>query len=345
MTIFPKVVTSTCDTERRVSIIGVSEYSRALALSLLARNCATHLVLIDKQYNLAKGEALDLYDALPFLPDINLSYSSDFRASANSDVVVISVGSPFTSSHSSRMDLIEENAPLVAEAAFQAARYSPDATFVVGADPLDIMTYVAARAAHRARPAIPSHRVVGVGTNLDIARLRALIARHMGIDARDISANIIGEHGQNIVPLWRHVRVWGMPLEHVCPELATDEAHEKLTAQIRKAHTEIAAGKPEGTSKGFGECLADLTQALLAHVGNVRTVCTRVTPHDLQGLTKTVYMSVPCKIGPQGVLGVFPFDLDENERSQMLKAAEVLRQGQKRAANALGSHSDDELED
>eukprot|EP00177_Eucheuma_denticulatum_P002780 GFKZ01004998.1.p2 GENE.GFKZ01004998.1~~GFKZ01004998.1.p2 ORF type:complete len:346 (+),score=50.47 GFKZ01004998.1:515-1552(+) len=345
MTIFPKAVTTACDTERRVSIIGVSEYSRALALSLLARNCATHLVLIDKQYNLAKGEALDLYDALPFLPDINLSYSSDFRASANSDVVVITVGIPFTTSHSSRMDLIEQNAPLVSEAAFQAARYSPDATFVIGADPLDIMTYVAARAAHRARPAIPSHRVVGVGTNLDIARLRALIARHMGIDARDVSANIIGEHGQHIVPLWRHIRVRGMPLQHVCPELATEEARDSLTEQVREAHAAIVAGKPEGTSKGFGECMADLTQALLAHVGNVRTVCTKVTPQDLEGLTKTVYMSVPCKIGPQGVLGVFPVDLDEKERAQMLKAAEILRDGQRRAASALGSHSDDELED
>ncbi|PXF49714.1 L-lactate dehydrogenase A-like 6A [Gracilariopsis chorda] len=338
MSVFPNEHIRVKRTERRVSLIGLTEYGSAFALALVARNCATKLTLVDKHYEKAKGEALDLQDALPFLPDIHLTYSSDIRATANSHVVVITVGQPFTSEYSSRHDLIEHNAPRVAEVAFRAASVSPHAVILIGTDPIDVMTYVAACAAFQARPQFPKgYRVIGLGTGLDIARMRAEIAIKANVTSSDVSANGVGEHGIHFIPLWRYCLIRGMPVHEVCPDLASVAMKQAIATKVKQACSRIVKGKPEGTTRGLAECMADLSQALLTGVGNIRTVTTRVTAQHVAGIKGEVYMSVPCKIDAEGVAGILPFEVDPIERAALLEAARVLSEAQAKAERVLSS--------
>ncbi|KAI0564013.1 G-protein beta WD-40 repeat [Gracilaria domingensis] len=126
-----------------------------------------------------------------------------------------------------------------------------------------------------------------------------------------------------------------MPVEHVCPELSDNAVRDAVTEEVRQAVYRIVDGKPEGSSKGIGECLADLTQSLLTGIGNIRTVCTRVTSQHIGGLKEAVFMSVPCKIDSGGVAGIFPFEVDERERQQLMEAAGALAEAQKVADGVL----------
>jgi len=185
------------------------------------------------------------------------------------------------------------------------------------------MTHLAAR--YAAERGVPSQRVIGSGRTLDTARFRALLGRHLGVDAQHVHAYVVGEHGDSEVLTWSLVTVGGIPLDEFYHprQIALDASvRQEINRRVRRAAYTINAGKG-ATYYGIGSALARIVNVILSDQRSVLTVCTPMGEvlgaHD-------VTVSLPHLIGGNGVLASFPLPLNTEEQAQLRASAEVVSQ-------------------
>ncbi|MFN3336446.1 MAG: malate dehydrogenase, partial [Thermomicrobium sp.] len=196
---------------RKVSIIGAGAVGATTAQYLAERNIAD-IVLVDIVENLPQGKALDLLEAGPVIGyDCEIVGSNGYEATAGSDVIVITSGSP-RKPGMSRDDLLRVNMNIVRSVTEQAAALSPNAVIIVVTNPLDAMCHVALEAS-----GFPSERVLGQAGVLDAARFRTFVAMELGVSPRDVQAMVLGGHGDTMVPLPRYTTVSGIPITQLIP--------------------------------------------------------------------------------------------------------------------------------
>ena len=202
---------------RKVSVIGAGMVGATTAQYLAQRGYAD-VVLVDIIENLPQGKALDLAQAGPVIGyDARLIGSNDYAATAGSDVVVITSGSP-RKPGMSRDDLLRVNMNIVGSVTEQIVQHSPDCVIVVVTNPLDAMCHIALE-----RSGFPSERVVGQAGVLDSARFRTFIAMELDVSVEDVSAFVLGGHGDTMVPLPRFSTVAGIPITELLPRERIDE--------------------------------------------------------------------------------------------------------------------------
>lgn len=306
----------------KIGVVGCGLVGATAAYALVMRGIGREIVLVDKNRARAESEADDLLHAVPFAHPLMVN-DGDYPDLAGCRVVIVAAGVNQQPGET-RLKLLERNAAVFRAVIPAILEHAPEAILVIATNPVDVMTHMAAR--YAAELGVPCCRVIGSGTTLDTARFRALLGRHLGVDAQHIHGYVVGEHGDSEVLTWSLVSVGGIPLDefvqlrHAAP---LDRAvQQDIDTQVRRAAYHIIQGKG-ATYYGIGSALARITDAILRDQQAILTVC---TPVDEIAGVQDVTIALPHLVGGGGVLATFPPPLDETEQAALQASARVVRQ-------------------
>ncbi len=299
----------------KVTIVGAGNVGATCARALASREAASELVMIDIKQGIAEGKALDMWQTSPVqLYDTRISgYTGDYEKTRDSEVVVITSGLP-RKPGMSRDDLIATNASIVQDVTRQIIHYSPNAKIIVVSNPLDVMTYAAFLAADK-----PSNQVFGMAGVLDTARFKSFIATEMNISPKEISAILMGGHGDSMVPLPRYTTVSGIPLTELM-------AADKIEAIVqRTVHGGAELVNLMGTSAWYapGAAAAYMVETILR--GSRKIVPTSAWLEGQYGLSN-IYFGVPVILGKNGVERVIELDLNAAEMALVQTSAAAVKE-------------------
>ena len=223
---------------RKVTVIGAGNVG-ATAAQRIAEAGVADVYLIDVVDGLPQGKALDLSEAAPLQHHDQMIYgTTDYADTTESDVIVVTAGMTRQPGQT-RDDLLVKNAGIVRDVVGRAVHYSPEAILIIVTNPLDAMVHVAIEAS-----GFPRERVIGMAGVLDSSRFRAFIAQDLGVSSSDVSAFVLGGHGDTMVPLPRFSTVAGIPL----PELMRPERIEELVTRTRNGGAEVVALLKSGSA-------------------------------------------------------------------------------------------------
>jgi malate dehydrogenase len=298
---------------RKVTVVGAGNVG-ATAAQEIARGDYADVVLVDIKEGLPQGKALDLNEAGPVLGyEPTIAGSNGYEETAGSDVVVITAGLP-RKPGMSRDDLVTTNEQIVGSVTAEAVARSPEAILIVVSNPLDAMCHVAKNVSGWSR-----ERVFGMAGILDTARFSTFIAWETGASAKDVTAMVLGGHGDQMVPVVSATSVGGVPLA----ELASPEAIEAMVERTRKGGGEVV--ELLGTSAWYapGAAAAQMVDAVMLDQKRVLP-CTAL----LQGEygIDDLYMGVPVKLGAAGVEEIVELDLTADERAALEESAAAVRE-------------------
>jgi malate dehydrogenase len=318
---------------RKVSVIGGGGNVGASVGTYVAERGLADVVLVDILEGVPQGKALDLTQAAPLRgSNARLTGSNDLQAVKNSDVVVITAGFP-RKPGMSRSDLLLANAEIVRNAAEAVKKHAPDATVIVVTNPLDVMAYLAFKVT-----GFPKNRVMGMAGVLDSARFRYFLADEFHVSVEDVTAFVLGGHGDTMVPLTRYSTVVGIPLPDLVKMGWTTAA--RLDAIVDR--TRNGGGEIVGLLKTGSAFYAPATSAIAMAESYLRDK-KRVLPAAawLSGEygVKDLYVGVPVVIGSKGVERVVEIELNSAERGMFEKsvqAVEGLVEACKKIAPNLG---------
>jgi malate dehydrogenase len=297
----------------KVTVVGAGNVG-ATAAQEIARRDYADVVLVDIKENLPQGKALDVNQASAVLGyEPNVVGSNGYEETAGSDVVVVTAGVPRTGDMS-RDDLVTTNEGIVASVTREVVAQSRDAILIVVSNPLDAMCHVA-----KSVSGWPRERVFGMAGILDTARFSAFIAWETGSSVKDVTAMVLGGHGDQMVPVVSATTVGGVPLR----QLVADEKIVAMVERTRKGGGEIV--KLLGTSAWYapGAAVAQMVDALCLDEKRVLP-CTAYLEgeYGIDGL----YMGVPVKLGGAGVEEIVELELSDAERSELAASAEAVRE-------------------
>jgi malate dehydrogenase len=297
---------------RKVTVVGAGNVG-ATAAQEIARRDYAEVVLVDIKEGLPQGKALDVNQAGPVLGyEPTLVGSNGYDEAGESDVVVITAGVP-RKPGMSRDDLVTTNEAIVADVTREATERSPDAIIVVVSNPLDAMCHVA-----KSVSGWPRERVVGMAGILDTARFRTFIAWETGASAKDVTAMVLGGHGDQMVPVVSATAVGGIPLRQLVP----DDRIEAMVERTRKGGGEIV--DLLGTSAWYapGAAAAEMVDAIMLDQKRMLP-CTAYLEGEY-GI-EDLYMGVPVTLGAGGVEAIVELELSDEERAELAKSADAVR--------------------
>ena len=298
---------------RKVTVLGAGNVGATCAQELARRDYAD-VVLVDIKEGLAEGKALDINQAGAVLGyEPRVTGSTEYDITAGSDVVVITAGVPRTGDMS-RDDLVATNEKIVGSVTEQAVGNSPDAILIVVSNPLDAMCHVAKNVS-----GWPKNRVFGMAGILDTARFATFIAWETGASVKDVTAMVLGGHGDQMVSVVSATTVGGVPLR----KLVSDDRIEAMVERTRKGGGEIV--KLLGTSAWYapGAAVAQMVDAVALDQKRVLP-CTAYLEgeYGIEGL----YIGVPVKLGAGGIEEVVELELTDEERAKLARSAEAVRE-------------------
>lgn len=308
----------------RVSIIGAGNVGRTLTQRIAEKNLAD-VVLLDIVEGLPQGIALDLTAAQSIeRHNCTITGTNTYEETAGSDLVVITAGRARTPGIS-RDDLMTINAKIVLDAAKQAVQYSPNAIFLVITNPLDVMTYLTWQGT-----GLPPERVMGMAGVLDSSRLQTFIAMELGVSATNVTALVLGGHGDLMLPLPRYCTVNGIPI----PELLDEATIERLVKRTRHGGAEVVKLLQTGGAyyaPASSACL--MVEAILKNQSRLLPAAAYLQGD--YGL-KDIYIGVPCLLGCRGVQKVLEVELTEQERNALHISANSVKQHVELALKNVG---------
>ncbi|XP_050229839.1 L-lactate dehydrogenase A-like [Mercurialis annua] len=308
-------------TKRRtkISVIGTGNVGMAIAQTILTQDLTDELVLVDVNADKLRGEMLDLQHAAAFLPRTKILASTDYSVTVGSDLCIVTAGARQIVGQS-RLDLLHRNVSLFKNIIPPLAKHSPDCILMIVSNPVDVLTFIAWKLS-----GFSSNRVIGSGTNLDSSRFRFLIADHLDVNAQDVQAYIVGEHGDSSVALWSSISVGGVPILSFLDKQAI--VYEKETLEnIHKAVVDSAYEviRLKGyTSWAIGYSAANLARSLLRDQRKIHPVS--VLAKGFYGIDGgDVFLSLPAQLGRGGVLGVTNVHLTDEEAQRLRDSAKTL---------------------
>jgi malate dehydrogenase len=299
----------------KVTVVGAGNVGASCAEYIAQKRIASKVVLLDIKEGFAEGKALDLSQTattLGFNTTIN-GVTSDYAATADSDVVVITSGVP-RKPGMTREELIGINAGIVQKVSSSILKYSPNTIIVVVSNPMDTMTYLALQAT-----GLPKNRIIGMGGALDSSRFKTYLSIALDKPANDIQGMVIGGHGDTtMIPLTRLASYNGAPVSQYLDQSTLD----KVAADTMVGGATLT--KLLGTSAWYapGASVAYLVDSILGD--QKRMIPCSVLLEGEYGL-EDICIGVPCIIGANGVESIIDVQLNDHERQQMSDSAEKVR--------------------
>jgi len=264
---------------------------------------------------LPQGRALDILESAPILGfNSRLAGTNDYRETADSDVVIITSGAS-RKPGMSRDELLQINMNIITEVADNAVNHSPNCIIVMVTNPVDVMTYLALQMSR-----FPRNQVLGLSGVLDGGRFSTFIAAELKAAVEDVSACVLGQHGENMVVIPRLSTVKGKPITEILPA----ETIEKLAARTIKGGAEIIGLLKTGSAfYAPSAAVARMTEAIIRDKKEILT-CAALLKGEY-GIEDSV-IGVPVKLGKNGIEQIVELELTAEEKAQLARSAEAVRQ-------------------
>jgi len=299
----------------KITVVGAGNVGATCANVIAQKELSNEVILLDIKEGIAEGKSLDIWQT----SGINnydtrvTGVTNDYSKTAGSGVVVITSGLP-RKPGMSRDDLISTNAAIVKSVTENVVKHSPDAIIIVVSNPLDVMTYCAYLSAN-----IPSSKVMGMAGILDTARYRAFLAEVLDCSPKDISAMLLGGHGDTMVPLPRYTTVSGIPVT----ELIDSGKLDAIVDRTKKGGGELVALM--GTSAWYapGAAAAQMVESIVRNQKRIFPVCAW-----LQGEygMNDIYLGVPVVLGTNGIEKIIELKLNEDETTLLKDSAKAVKE-------------------
>ena len=299
---------------KKVTVIGAGNVGATCAMRIADKELAD-VVLVDVVEGVPQGKALDLHESGPVEGyDVNLIGSNGYAETANSDVVVITAGLA-RKPGMSRDDLLLANFEIVKSASEQAAKYSPNAILVIVSNPLDAMCWTALQTSKFSK-----NRVVGMAGVLDTARFRSFIAAELNVSMENVTAVVLGGHGDTMVPLTRYSNVSGIPLE----DLMSKETLDRLVTRTRNGGAEIVQYLKTGSAYyAPSAATVEMVESILKDKKKVLP-CAALLEGEYG--VKGLYVGVPVKLGSRGIEQIYELKLTPDEKKELDRSAAAVQE-------------------
>jgi malate dehydrogenase len=299
---------------KKVSIIGAGNVGATTAHWIAAKELAD-VVLVDVVEGVPQGKALDLLQAMPIEKrDVQVTGSNGYEATANSDIVVITAGIP-RKPGMSRDDLLHTNFKIISDVVAKVVAQSPESILIIVSNPLDAMAQAAFRQAGFNR-----ERVIGMAGVLDSARFRAFIAAELNVSVENVTAFVLGGHGDTMVPLPRYSTVAGIPIT----ELIASDRLEAIVQRTRDGGAEIVKYLKTGSAYyAPSAAVTEMTEAILKDKKKILPCAAYLQgEYGIDGY----YIGVPCKLGAAGLEQIVEIKLTPDEDAALKKSAEAVKE-------------------
>jgi len=299
---------------KKVSIVGAGNVGATTAHWIASKELAD-VVLIDVVEGIPQGKALDLLEALPIEKrDVSVIGSNDYAATANSDIVVITAGIP-RKPGMSRDDLLHTNFKIMSDVVAKVVAQSPESILIIVSNPLDAMAQAAFRQAGFNR-----ERVIGMAGVLDSARFRTFIAAELNVSVENVTAFVLGGHGDTMVPLPRYSTVAGIPIT----ELIEPERLEQLVQRTRDGGAEIVKHLKTGSAYYAPSAAAvEMAEAILKDKKKVLPCAAYLQgEYGINGY----FIGVPCKLGAAGLEKIIEIKLTDEEAAALKRSAAAVKE-------------------
>jgi malate dehydrogenase len=299
---------------KKVTVVGAGNVGANCALRIADKELAD-VVLVDIVEGVPQGKGLDLLQSGPVQGyDVLVTGANGYEATANSDLVIITAGFP-RKPGMSRDDLLMANYEIVRAATEQAARHSPDSVLIVVTNPLDAMCWTAFQVSK-----FPKNRVIGMAGVLDTARFRTFIARELDVSVENVTAMVLGGHGDTMVPLVRFTNVSGIPIA----ELLDAATIGRLVERTRNGGAEIVKYLKTGSAYYAPSAAAvEMAESILKDKKKVLPCAAYLEgEYGINGL----FAGVPVKLGSSGIEKVYEIALTPEEDAQLKRSAAAVQE-------------------
>lgn len=299
---------------KKVSVVGSGNVGATAAHWIAAAELAD-VVLIDIIEGVPQGKGLDLLEAMPIAKrDSFVLGTQDYADTANSDIVVITAGVP-RKPGMSRDDLLNINHKIMQDVVSKVVQYSPDCILIIVSNPLDAMAQAAFKMSKFSR-----NRVIGMAGVLDSARFRAFIATELKVSVENVTAFVLGGHGDTMVPLTRYSTVAGIPIT----ELMDKETLDRLVQRTRDGGAEIVKYLKTGSAYyAPSAAVAEMVEAILKDKKKILPCAAYLEgEYGINGL----FVGVPCKLGDKGIEQIIEIKLTPEEKAALDKSAGAVKE-------------------
>jgi len=298
----------------KITVVGAGNVGATTAQRLAERDYAD-VVLVDIVEGMPQGKCLDLNQAGPVVGyEANLTGTNGYEETSGSDIVVITSGFP-RQPGMSRDDLLAKNKAIVGGVAKQVAERSPDAIVIVVTNPLDAMCHVALDVTQ-----FPRQRVIGMAGVLDSARFRTFLAWELGVSVRDVTGFVLGGHGDTMVPVVSYSNVAGVPIR----QKISDGRIEEIVQRTRDGGAEVVKLLQKGSAfYAPAAAVAEMVDSIIHDQKRVLP-CAALCQGEfgIEGL----FVGVPVRLGKEGVEEIVEIDLESDEKDQLAKSADAVKE-------------------
>jgi malate dehydrogenase len=299
---------------KKVTVVGGGNVGASCAMNLAFKELAD-VVLVDVVDGVPQGKGLDMLQSGPIEGfDVHITGANDYEATANSDVVVITAGLA-RKPGMSRDDLLLANYDVVKSVTEQVAKHSPNGILVLVTNPLDAMCWTAFETSK-----FPKHRVIGMAGVLDTARFRTFIAAELNVSVENVTAVVLGGHGDTMVPIVRLSSVSGIPLT----ELMDQSTLDKLVERTRTGGAEIVKYLKTGSAYYAPSAAAvEMVESILKDKKKVLPCAALLEgEYGIHGL----FVGVPVKLGSKGIEKIYEIKLTAEEQAALTKSAGAVQE-------------------
>ncbi len=305
----------------KIAIIGTGSVGSTIAYTLTVMGLASEIVMIDINSEKALGEALDIRQGTPFCGACSV-YAGDYRDAAGADIVILTSGIARKPGQS-RLELAQTNVDITKQIIPEITKSAPDATYIIVSNPVDILTYTFVK-----RSGLPENRIIGSGTILDTARLRARLSEYYNINQSNVHAYVFGEHGDSSFVPWSIANISNVPIA-ACHDLITIPGittpkldPEDVEQYVRKSGGRVIARKG-ATFYAVSVSVCHICKCLLTGIDTTMTVSTMM--HGEYGIDD-VCLSTLNLIGQNGVRGKVNVQLTDEEIGKLQHSADTLHE-------------------
>lgn len=306
---------------KKVTIIGAGSVGSTIAYTMAVNGIATEIVMIDINESKAMGEALDIRQGVPFCPPVSI-YAGSYPEAENSDIVILTSGVARKPGQS-RLELAQVNVNITKAIIPQIVKYAPNAIYIIVSNPVDILTYVFNKIS-----GLPEKHIIGSGTILDTARLRARIAEYYNINQQNVHAYVFGEHGDSSFVPWSLGNISNIPIDKYADSLSNPEVlepklvHSEVETYIRKSGGKIIERKG-ATFYAVAVSVCHICKCIFSGADTTMTVSTMMHG-EYEGIDD-VCLSTLTIVGADGVAGKILAPLTPEEELSLAKSAASLR--------------------
>lgn len=301
---------------KKVTILGAGNVGASIAFCMAIKGLCSEMVLVDINKPKAKGEAMDIMQGNSFYPGCEVR-DGDYCDAEGSDLVIVTVGIARKPGQT-RLDLCKINAKIIASVMPEITKYAPNACYIIVSNPVDVLTYEALKVS-----GLKPSQVMGSGTVLDSSRLRACLADHANVSAKNVHAYVLGEHGDSSMVPWSLASVCGMPFEDYCRCVSNLGDKNEIVQEVRDAGAEVIKCKG-ATYYAIALSVSMIAEAILRDTKTVLTVSAYQDGSRYEGV-KDVTLSLPVVVGASGIEREVTPPLNDEDLAALQKSAKALR--------------------